>query len=204
MSKKGIEVFLGDGSRSIQKELSKAKLMLQGVGMGYETAVNRALNRGAVSGRAAAVQSIRKEYTAKAKTIRSHFTLEKSKVDTLEAVVSASGRQLPLSSFKYRPKTDTTGKARKRVRVAVKNNGGLKPLGATFVYQDRLLRRDTAKSLPVRELYGLSIPQMAGNEGVVEQIQKAMQETFLKRLDHEVADVLDRGVRGRNGGKIHG
>lgn len=201
---KAIEVFLGDGSKSAQKKLAAVRESLAGIKLGYEAAVNRSLNRGARSGVSSAVKSIRQEYTAKAKTIRSHFSVEKSKMDTLEAVVSAKGKQLPLSAFRFRPKTDTTGNARKTVRVAVKNGGGLKPLGATFVWKGRLLHRDTSKSLPLRDLKGPSIPQMAGNRDVVADVEKTMLETFLKRLDHEVENIMAQGVKGKNGGKIHG
>lgn len=201
---KGFEVVFGDGNRNIQTALKGVEATLRGIRAGYQAAVMRSLNRAVVTGRSAVVKGVRKEYTVKAKTVRDHYKIERATVDDLEAVLSSKGDRLPIHGFKYSPKSDTTGNARKRVRVAVRNDGGLKPLGATFVWRGLVLHREGPESLPVNLVYGPSVPSMSGNSEVVEFARKTMEEAFLRRLDHEVKEVLRSGARGRNGGMIHG
>lgn len=207
---KGFEVVFGDGDQRVQTALNGIRGLLRDVEAGYEAAVMRALNRSVVTGRVAVVKEVRKVYTVKAKTVREHFKIKKAKVRDLEAVLSAQGHPLPIYGFKFTPKSDTTGNTRKRVRVAVRNDGGLKPLGATFVWRGLVLHREGTESLPVHLIYGPSVPSMAGNTSVAEMSQKTMREAFLKRLDHEVKEVLREAEEncghptGRNGGMIHG
>lgn len=188
---KPLEVIVSDGQN--QKALERAAKLLSEIPDGYELAVYRSMNRAAQAGRTAAVSTIRQEYEIKASTVRRHFKIHKASRGNLEALVTAKGPNLPLVQYKTRPKTDTTGNARKRVRVAVKKKGGLKPLGQSFVYKGRILQRLGTASLPVHEVYGPAIPLAANNNEVVKNVEKVMQETFLQRLDHETKYLLDGG-----------
>lgn len=196
---KTLEIILEEGQSSNAIAMERAASLLSGVKNGYEVAVSRAMNRAAVSGRAAAVTTIREEYTIKASTVRRNFAISKASKGNLEAIVSSKGPNIPLVNYRVSPKTDTTGTKRKQVRVAVKKKGGLKPLGQSFVYRGRVLQRLGNARLPVREVYGPAIPLISGNNTVYENVEKTMREAFLKRLDHEVGYLLDGGKTGKGG-----
>lgn len=190
---KPLEVIVSDGQGRNKNALEKAAKLLSEVPNGYEAAISRSMNRAATAGRSAAVSTIRQEYTIKASTVRRNFTIHKATRSDLEALVTSKGPRIPLVNYKTRPKTDTTGNARKPVRVAVKARGGLKPLGKSFVYRGKILQRLDTSSLPVQEVYGPAIPVLSGNNEVVDNVEKTMQETFLKRLDHEIGYLLGGG-----------
>ena len=191
---KPLEVIVSDGQGRNKNALEKAAKLLSEVPNGYEAAVSRSMNRAATAGRSAAVSTIRQEYTIKASTVRRNFTIHKATRSDLEALVTSKGPRIPFGKLQeLRPKTDTTGNARKPVRVAVKARGGLKPLGKSFVYRGKILQRLDTSSLPVQEVYGPAIPVLSGNNEVVDNVEKTMQETFLKRLDHETGYLLGGG-----------
>lgn len=194
---KPFEVIISDGQSELQ--LNRIAQALENIPKGYEKAVSRAMNRAALSGRAAAVSTIRNEYTLKASTIRRHFTIEKASVGSLEALVIGKGKMLPLVQYKTRPKTDTTGNARKPVRVQVKQNGGAKRLGSSFVFKGKILQRLGTKSLPVKEAYGPAIPLIASNDEISSNVQKVMQETFAERIDHEAAYAIHEFIKKKRG-----
>jgi hypothetical protein len=194
MSDKKLEVLIGDGRSEVSSLLENIREDLRWIPKGYETAVVRALNRAANSGRTAAVATIRQEYAIKDSTVRRNFTIVKAGNGNLEAMVVAKGKMLPLVQYKVTPKTDTTGGARKQVRVAVKNTG-LKRLGKSFVYKGRVLQRLGTAGLPVKEVYGPAIPMLANNNAVVENVNKQMLEVFKTRLEHEADYVLSKRSR---------
>ncbi len=191
---KGLSVSLLSGSGSAKNALDKAKTLLSGVKAGYETGVSRSLNRAVISSRASVTRTVRDRYTPKAKYVKRSLYLKKANPKNLEAAVEVRGSSLPLRAFNYRPKSDTTGNARKTVRVEVKK-GGLKPLGASFVWKGLVLHRRGKSSLPVDTVYGPSVPSMAGNEDVSSVIEETMRESFLKNLEHETREILRSGTK---------
>ena len=66
-------------------------------------------------------------------------------------------------------------------------------MGKSFVYRGKILQRLDTSSLPVQEVYGPAIPVLSGSNEVVDNVEKTMQETFLKRLDHETGYLLGGG-----------
>ena len=172
------------------KAVERAKKLLSEVPGGVETALMRAVNRAAQSGKAQAVREVRARYTVKAGDIRKTLTTTKATRTSLEAEIVSRGSPLSLASFKHTPRTDTTGASRKRVRVAVKKEGGLKPLGQAFVWQGKIMQRVGKTRLPIEKKIGPAVPSMIGNPEVVEAIEEQTQETVVKRLDHEVNRIL--------------
>ena len=184
-----INVLAAD-SKSIEKEIAAAKEMLKDVSGGFEQAVRRSLNRAATSARAGITKAVREEYTPKPKYIRRDMKVKKANKRVLEASVHVFVAPLPLRAFSFRPKTNTTGNVRKPVRVAVQKEGGLKRLGASFVWNGLILKRRGTASLPVDTVYGPSVPTMAGRKTVSERIEQTMRSSFIKNLDHEAKYLL--------------
>lgn len=191
MSKKALEVIVTDGKSSMRGALERAAGMLEDIPRGYEIAVTRALKRSVLAGRTKAISMVRQNFEAKASGLRAHF---RTSVEDGEAILSAAGGALPLRQYKVRPTQDTTGNARKLVRVAVKKGEGLKPVPKAFIYHGKVLRR-TDNPRGVKELYAPAIPMLVDNDEVIEAVESMMVETFVKRIDHEANDLLANGVR---------
>lgn len=185
-------VFFGNvrGLSGIEKECERAKDILRGIENGYETAVMRALNRSVRRTSSRIVRAVKSTYTAKQKYISRDMTVRTATMKHLEAMVFIQGERLPMRAFTFRPKTDTTGNARKPVKVSVLKKGGMKTLGQSFVWNGLVLRRRGKSSLPVDTVYGPSVPSMAGNEAVTAEIENVLRDAFQKNLDHEVDWIL--------------
>ena len=56
-----------------------------------------------------------------------------------------------------------------------------------------VMRRIGKERLPIKQLYGPSVPQMAGEPGVKEVVVAGAEERFGKRLDHETKRLLNKG-----------
>ncbi len=67
-----------------------------------------------------------------------------------------------------------------------------------------ILQREGQQSTPLIKPRGPAVPFLANRDSVIDSVQSGMGETFLRRLDHEVGQILRAGLKGRNGGKIHG
>ncbi len=172
--------------------VQKASSLLSSIPDGTAKAVMRALNRAATQGRTAAVKAIREDYAVKAGPVRRSFRIKKANLSSLEATIEGRGGNLPLANYRLSPRGDTTGAARKQVRVAVKNTG-MKRLGASFIHKGRVLQRLGTRSLPVREVYGPAVPIIAGSGGVVDAVRDKMRQSFIDRLDHEANFLLSGG-----------
>jgi hypothetical protein len=119
----------------------------------------RSLNRTADQVRSAGTKSIAEELGVKQKVVRDGLRVIRAKNSTLTAIVVASGKPLGLISFKARQTaagvTAVIGGKRQLFKGAFI---GIMPGGHRGVF-----RRRTNKRLPIREMYGGSIPStMAG------------------------------------------
>lgn len=170
--------------------IERAKKLLSEVPGGVETALMRSINRAAQAGKTQAVKEVRARYTVKAADVRQTLTTSKATRAKLEAEIVSRGPMLGLAAYKHSPKTDSTGANQKRVRVSVKRDGGMKPLGQAFVWHGKIMQRVGKKRLPIEKKLGPSIPSIIGNQEVVEAIEERTEEMIVKRLDHEVNRIL--------------
>lgn len=177
-----------------KNSFEKAAKLLAGIPNGVETAMSRAFNRALQEGRTAGTREVTKQYTVKAKDVRSTFAMKRASKSNLEAELSSKGQRLPLSSFAHRPSTDTTGARRQQVRVGVKK-GGLKPLGQAFVHNGRILQRLGSTSYPVQQKFGAAVPSMLNNDDVVDVVVETMNKSVDKRLEHEAGRILEGAVK---------
>lgn len=131
--------------------IERAKKLLSEVPGGVETAMMRSINRAAQAGKTQAVKEVRARYTVKAGDVRQTLTTSKATRAKLEAEIVSRGPMLGLAAYKHSPKTDSTGANRKRVRVSVKRDGGMKPLGQAFVWHGKIMQRVGKKRLPIEK-----------------------------------------------------
>lgn len=173
--------------------VKRASKLLEGIPDGMQKAMTRALNRALQEGRTAATREVTRRYTVKAKEVRPTFKMHKANKSNLEADLTSTGTNLPLSSFSHRPNTDTTGANRKQIRVGVKK-GGLKRLGQGFIWKGRVMQRVGQTRLPVEQKYGPAVPVILNNDEIVDSVTETMGASVDKRLEHETNRILNGRV----------
>lgn len=165
----GIEIF--DKLKNSDKQLEKALYF----------AKNRALN----TVKTELARGVPKEYDTKQKTIR-----ERTRVNKSSGEVSVKGSPIRLFKFKVTPTTP------KRQLVTASVKRARKSLPHAFVAQMKnghigVFERAKKSRYPIKQLYSVSAPQMAGNEEVLESAMERASIVFDERLDHEIGRLLD-------------
>ena len=144
--------------------------------------ISRALNRTLDMTKAEQTRKARDTYTVKAGKLRENYRVKKSSPSNLFGEISSSGEQIALEHFQLSRKR----RSRVPLKAAVKK-GGLKPLGkrSFIAYQDGhggAFARKGAGRTPIRRLFGLSAPQMHGEENILEYLTGYAQEKFNERF----------------------
>lgn len=165
----GIEIF--DQLKNADKQLEKALYF----------AKNRALN----TVKTELVRGVPKKYDTKQKTIR-----DRTRVNKNTGEVSVTGSPIRLFKFRVTP----TSPRRQLVTASVKRAS--KSLPNAFVQRmgngtTGVFERVGKSRYPIRQLYTVSAPQMAGNEEVLDGAMKRASIVFDERLSHEIGRLLD-------------
>lgn len=178
-----------------EDQLINAEFELSSIKGGAPKAMSRAINRSLQSARGSMVKSVRDEYTAKAAAIRSTLSITKASPARLEATIKSVGSPLPLRDFNVSPKT-ANAKRRTPIRVSVRK-GNKSSLNRSFVVRTggkvNVFERVGGKRLPIKKLFGPSVPQMIGNDKVIDLITEQTKLTMDKRLEHEINHLLGGG-----------
>lgn len=172
------------------RALERAGRLLSEVPGGVEKALVSSLNRAAQMGKTQATREVTSRYTVKAKDVRPTMKLSRATKSSLEAEIESRGPALGLSHYRHSPRSDTTGSRRKPIRVAVKRDGGLKPLGKAFVWRGKIMERSQRTRLPINKMMGPSVPSVMNNPEIVDAVLQTSEENVVKRLDHEVNRIL--------------
>lgn len=165
----GIEIF--DQLKNSDKQLEKALYF----------AKNRALN----IVKTELARGVPKRYDTKQKTIR-----DRTRVNKNTGEVSVTGSPIRLFKFRVTP----TSPRKQLVTASVKR--AKKSLPNAFVQQMRngtigVFERVGKSRYPIRQLYSVSAPQMAGEEEVLEGAMERASIVFDERLSHEIGRLLD-------------
>lgn len=157
-------------------------------------AISNAINRGVTNVNTNIRKEIRKEYHIKAGDINVTLTKQRANRGSLTGAVLSEGHLIGLEKFKVNPKT-INPRRKNPLRVAVKKSGG-STVGGAFIadhYRPKLFMRNTNKRLPIRRLFGPSVPQMLGREDIRDFIVRDGHDTFERRLQHEINRILEVG-----------
>lgn len=165
----GIEIF--DQLKNADKQLEKALYF----------AKNRALN----TVKTELARGVPKKYDTKQKTIR-----DRTRVNKNTGEVSVTGSPIRLFKFRVTP----TSPRRQLVTASVKRAS--KSLPNAFVQRmgngtTGVFERVGKSRYPIRQLYTVSAPQMAGNEEVLDGAMERASIVFDERLSHEIGRLLD-------------
>lgn len=158
---------------------------------GHRVAIARALNRTVDGARTQAVREIRKIYKVRAETVRKAFTTHKASRESLRAVLTASGKPLPLIGF---------GARQVKAGVSVDIKKGRKVVKHAFVqtiartgYVGVFLRKG-GNRLPIKQLYSVSVPGIFSVKGVQAALDQANTERYETELHHQL-DYLNKEAR---------
>lgn len=156
-------------------------------------AIARAMNRAISSAKTEASRTLRTKYTLKASTINETMSLVKAKPNSLVAELKSQSytASLPLNRYKVNPKRDTTGSPHRAVTIE-KIKGKPIKLEKGFVWNGNVFSRSGDERLPIIKQTGPTVPQLLNSEKIMPQLQEYAQQSFEKRLSHEV-DVLLKG-----------
>ena len=176
-----------------QRTVKNVQKRLKGIEKKAPNAISNALNR-TISNLATNIgREVRAVYPVKASEIRPTLIKKTAKPNALNASIKSKGKVLGLDQFKVSPKT-VQPLRKKPIKVAVKK-GALKSLPNAFVADIsgiKIFERTSKKRLPIRRLYGPSVPQMLKNVGVQEKLNVQANNKFKERLDHEINRLIER------------
>lgn len=102
--------------------------------------------------------------------------------------ISYAGHVLPLLTF------NTKFAKNARVQTQVVRNGGASTLERAFIANifgsAGVYERVGASRFPVEQKYGPSTGQMMQNDRVINQMDETIQETYERRIEHEINRIL--------------
>lgn len=139
--------------------------------------------------------AVKKRYLVKTEDIKKTLYSSKATSSRLAAFIKSTGTRIPLYKFKVSPAQPRPKTPPKSFKARVLKSSGLKPLPG-FVAKMKsghlgIFERQDGARLPIRELYGPSVPQMVGNDEVWQQIEKEANDTVQKRMEHELNRLLE-------------
>lgn len=165
-------------------------------------AVVRALNKTAMQARTAAAQEVRGAgYNIKSSAIKSSFAIQKASKGKLVAVLKSTGR--PVALINYGARQSKSGvsvqvKAGRTVLrhafIATMRNGHKGVFERTSKAHKKVMRNGKVvrTGLPIKELFGPSIPQSLANDAVQKALMKKIREKFPHILKHELAFIASK------------
>lgn len=186
----GFEVNLRTNAHSVAMEFSLA-------GREMEPALVRALNKTTDQGKVQTSRAIRDVggYNLKASVIKAGIKVRRASQGQLKAAIVSSGRPVPLIKYSAR-------QTAKGVTVLVQK--GRKLIAGAFIatmptgHQGVYVREANARhkrvghgskaswhALPIRELFGPSVPDGMANPDVRDAVLAFMNEKFPSILEHE-------------------
>lgn len=156
--------------------------------------LSNAINRAVTNVNSNVKKEVRKEYIIKAADIQRTLKVTKATKSNLKGEVKSIGSPIGLDKFKVTPKT-VNPRRKTPIKAGVKK-GNLKKLLHAFVADvngTKVFEREGRARLPIKKLFGPSVPQMLRNEDVRTVIEREGQQTFLNRSNHEINRILGSG-----------
>jgi hypothetical protein len=182
------------------EQKNKIEMILSNVPEGAEKALKSAISRATATVRTKSAKGISSVYAISQKDIRAESNIKTRTEITdggIVGTVEFAGYKIPLYRFDVSPKQRIQGK---RVSARLLRSNSKTPFSEAFIANVRagvsanhtsVFERERTTRLPIEEKQGLSVPQMARNSVVMEEIEKAANETVEKRLEHEISRILN-------------
>ncbi|AIO24413.1 phage tail protein [Burkholderia cepacia] len=167
-----------------------------------QKAVVRALNKTATQARTAAAVEVRAAgYNIKSSAIKNSFSIQRATRSNLVVVLKATGRPVALINYGARQGKNGVSVQVKAGRTVLRHafiatmpNGHRGVFERTGKQHKKVVRNGKVRrsGLPIKELFGPSIPQSLANESVQKALMKKIREKFPQILRHELAFVASK------------
>lgn len=165
-------------------------------------AVVRALNKTADQARTEAAKEVRTVgYNIKASAIKKSFAIKRATAASLVVTLKATGRPIGLINYGARQgkggvsvQVKSGRKVLRHAFIASMPNGHRGMFERTGRAHKKVVRngRVMRTGLPIRELFGPSIPQSLANDAVEKAVMAKIRQKFPQILRHELAFAASR------------
>ncbi|WP_419692229.1 phage tail protein [Burkholderia gladioli] len=162
-----------------------------------QKAVVRALNKTAMQARTAAAVEVRSAgYNIKSSAIKKSFTIIRASRGNLVVVLKATGRPIALVNYGARQgkngvsvQVKTGRTVLRHAFIATMRNGHTGVFERKGNAHKKVMRNGKVfrSGLPIKELFGPSIPQSLANDSVEKALMAKIREKFPQILRHEIA-----------------
>ncbi|AIW41790.1 phage tail protein [Paenibacillus sp. FSL M8-0228] len=157
-------------------------------------ATRSSVNRATQRSKTELGRKIRERYVIKQSEATKTVTVRKAAGTGMSSEIKTKGKTIPLINFSVNPKQRPARP--KTVKAGVLRGSPRKPLKRAFISNmgghTGVFERVGKKRLPVRELRGPAVPEMANNEEVVTHVQEVYADEMNKRMPHELNRLLGR------------
>ena len=190
-----------------EQTIDRIHTILAGVEKADEKVLKPALARGLVAGKTAAGKMVRQTYHISAGDFNSRGYMRYNSVtkngDGIIGSIEYSGGVIPLMKFKVSP---STPKKRTTPSAAVLKASSLVTFNRqknVFVAQMKsghigIMERQKGTVSPatgkekLKELLSPAVPQMVGNEKVMQNVEERVNEVINQRIEHEIERLLSK------------
>ena len=190
-----------------EQTIDRIHTILAGVEKADEKVLKPALARGLVAGKTAAGKMVRQTYHISAGDFNSRGYMRYNSVtkngDGIIGSIEYSGGVIPLMKFKVSP---STPKKRTTPSAAVLKASSLVKFNRqtnVFVAQMKsghigIMERQKGTVSPatgkekLKELLSPAVPQMVGNEKVMQNVEERVNEVINQRIEHEIERLLSK------------
>ena len=190
-----------------EQTIDRIHAILAGVEKADEKVLKPALARGLVAGKTAAGKMVRQTYHISAGDFNSRGYMRYNSVtkngDGIIGSIEYSGGVIPLMKFKVSP---STPKKRTTPSAAVLKASSLVKFNRqknVFVAQMKsghigIMERQKGTVSPatgkekLKELLSPAVPQMVGNEKVMQNVEERVNEVINQRIEHEIERLLSK------------
>ena len=190
-----------------EQTIDRIHTILAGVEKADEKVLKPALARGLVAGKTAAGKMVRQTYHISAVDFNSRGYMRYNSVtkngDGIIGSIEYSGGVIPLMKFKVSP---STPKKRTTPSAAVLKASSLVKFNRqknVFVAQMKsghigIMERQKGTVSPatgkekLKELLSPAVPQMVGNEKVMQNVEERVNEVINQRIEHEIERLLSK------------
>ncbi|MBE3586566.1 MAG: phage tail protein [Thermoanaerobacter sp.] len=176
------------------EQMDKAERLLGHIPGAAPKAMANAINRAAEAARTEAARKVRELYYIKHKDVLATMKIYRATPDDLTATVISKGNLIALSKFRITPKQPQPKRKKPVIARVKRGEGG--PIKSAFVARMQsghvgVFIRVGRSRLPIRELYGPSVPQMLGSPNVTEWVEEKAIERLEQRLEYEINRILE-------------
>lgn len=186
--------------RIYMHQLELAEKALAGIKDGARIAARNAINRAMTAGKTAAIKKAAERYTIKQAKVRDKITTSKADLNRLVAKVTSRGKALRLTDYETNPKRPTPKKPQ-LLKVNVLRETGFQPIAGAFLAVSKrsgkmgVFVRSTKARLPIKQLFGPSIPEILGTKTVADAVEGRAQDVLNDRFNHEIGRLMRASLK---------